>query len=291
MCCLSSSTCCLSSSTILKPEIEAEYNRSRAFSRRRAITRVASMSEKLDSESMTSSSDDELGEIVDMYLEAAVSLPPPTPDLQMDTSPVVGFQPISPPSQPPAPSPVLRKPKRRSMVTVAPARSKLARIPLVSAHGYRRRLKRMTTPRRANIPRRGTHVSSNHSRSFAVLCIRSDGFTLTNGYLYHAYDGPLRPLDLLKQLFKMKVGYLVLTDAITHTQWREVVDRLPEFHPSREIEAVLLKKPSSLGLCLFCSQEECHRWIAVLGGISQFLQLPMSPIPHNRVVSSLVDTL
>ncbi|GFX05897.1 hypothetical protein TNCV_1785301 [Trichonephila clavipes] len=60
-----------------------------------------------------------------------------------------------------------------------------------------------------------------HSQGLAVLCIRNNGFTLTNGVVSYAMDRKC-PNELLKVLHYLNVGTICVTDQHSKQKFKEI---------------------------------------------------------------------
>ena len=124
----------------------------------------------------------------------------------------------------------------------------------------------------APVPTRTLH---RHAKISAMLCIGSDGFTLSNAVESVVRTGSsLNPL-LAKELIDMKVIMLRTFDKKTY---RAVLD-IKKCH--EQLKDMLVLKPKNFKLypCHYCQSEKCHRWNAAVG-VSKFYKVYFDPVPH-----------
>lgn len=119
----------------------------------------------------------------------------------------------------------------------------------------------------ASEPKLETHF---HSDGMAVLCMRGDGFTLTNGFVSHSATTADHLVECIRRL---GVGRLFLTDYVTKLRWKMVDANLP-------LVAFILEETSGFSECPYCKSVQCHRHVAVVNGISRILKYPVQLIPH-----------
>ncbi|GFX14979.1 hypothetical protein TNCV_4897471 [Trichonephila clavipes] len=119
-----------------------------------------------------------------------------------------------------------------------------------------------------------------HSQGLAVLCIRTSGFTLTNGVVSYAMDREC-PHELFKFLHYLNVGTICVTDQHSKQTFKDIQASWSSSSPFKRTPVMLLNANGrELGQCPFCNQTTCHRWIAVQG-MCAILHQPINPIFHS----------
>ncbi|GFW59095.1 hypothetical protein TNCV_2780261 [Trichonephila clavipes] len=119
-----------------------------------------------------------------------------------------------------------------------------------------------------------------HSQGLAVLCIRTSGFTLTNGVVSYAMDRECRH-ELFKFLHYLNVGTICVTDQHSKQTFKDIQASWSSSSPFKRTPVMLLNANGrELGQCPFCNQTTCHRWIAVQG-MCAILHQPINPIFHS----------
>lgn len=122
--------------------------------------------------------------------------------------------------------------------------------------------------------------------SVFVLCIRDNGFTLTNGFASHCEDHCSEAQihkSLIHILLSLDVGQVVCTDeSPTYSTLLQIISKLTEYNPLRHMSKCILSHfDYKIGTCHEC-EKECHRYRAVLG-TSKFLKFGVKMIPHCTV--------
>ncbi|GFV98815.1 hypothetical protein TNCV_2913321 [Trichonephila clavipes] len=126
-----------------------------------------------------------------------------------------------------------------------------------------------------------------HSQGLAVLCIRNNGFTLTNGVVSYAMDREC-PNELFKFLHYLNVGTICVTDQHSKQTFKEIQASWSSSSQLKRTPVLLLNSNGrELGQCPFCNQTICHRWIAVQG-MCAILHQPINPIFHSWLVQTLM---
>ncbi|GFU14311.1 hypothetical protein TNCV_3491221 [Trichonephila clavipes] len=119
-----------------------------------------------------------------------------------------------------------------------------------------------------------------HSQGLAVLCIRTSGFTLTNGVVSYAMDRECRH-ELFKFLHYLNVGTICVTDQHSKQTFKDIQASWSSSSPFKRTPVMFLNaNERELGQCPFCNQTTCHRWIAVQG-MCAILHQPINPIFHS----------
>lgn len=116
-----------------------------------------------------------------------------------------------------------------------------------------------------------------HFGGMAVLCIRGDSFTVTNGCFSLSVDnGPCIHDRVFDCVQKFKVGKLFFTDRVTKMRWDVIMMSKNNLEP---LDTFMVHQKKPMGVCPSC-KETCHRYMAVAGGIDQLLPFPSRLIPH-----------
>ncbi|GFV39338.1 hypothetical protein TNCV_1230401 [Trichonephila clavipes] len=132
----------------------------------------------------------------------------------------------------------------------------------------------------AHFPGKCPSLFPFHSQGLAVLCIRTSGFTLTNGVVSYAMDREC-PHELFKFLHYLNVGTICVTDQHSKQTFKDIQASWSSSSPFKRTPVMLLNANGrELGQCPFCNQTTCHRWIAVQG-MCAILHQPINPIFHS----------
>ncbi|GFX51500.1 hypothetical protein TNCV_2277801, partial [Trichonephila clavipes] len=119
-----------------------------------------------------------------------------------------------------------------------------------------------------------------HSQGLAVLCIRNNGFTLTNGVVSYAMDRDC-PNELFKFLHYLDVGTICVTDQPSKQKFKEIQANWSSASPFKRTPVMLLNlNGREQGQCPFCNNTQCHRWIAMQGKCA-ILHQAINPIFHS----------
>ncbi|GFW62767.1 hypothetical protein TNCV_2625301 [Trichonephila clavipes] len=119
-----------------------------------------------------------------------------------------------------------------------------------------------------------------HSQGLAVLCIRNNSFTLTNGVVSYAMDREC-PNELFKFLHYFNVGAICVTDQHSKQTFKEIQASWSSSSQFKRTPVRLLNlNGRELGQFPFCNQTICHRWNAVQG-MCAILHQPINPIFHS----------
>ena len=116
----------------------------------------------------------------------------------------------------------------------------------------------------------------------AVLCIRDEGFTLTDGFVSYTMDrGDLHATLLVARVME-GVDTLIFTDVATKLRWE--ILQMPKEHAARHVPTFMLVDAGTRTPCPLCRGSRCHRHIAVQG-IRQVLgtDKDVEAIPHHPV--------
>ncbi|GFU59123.1 hypothetical protein TNCV_4078791 [Trichonephila clavipes] len=101
------------------------------------------------------------------------------------------------------------------------------------------------------------------SQGLAVLCIRNNGFTLTNLVVSYAMDRYC-PNELFRFLHYLNVGTICVTDQHSKQTFKKIQASWSSSSQFKGAPVMLLNSNErQLGQCPFCNQNICHRWIAV----------------------------
>ncbi|GFS54574.1 hypothetical protein TNCV_2748971 [Trichonephila clavipes] len=106
-------------------------------------------------------------------------------------------------------------------------------------------------------------ISNPRIEGLAVLCIRNNGFTQTNGVVSYAMDREC-PNELFKFLHYLNFGTICVTDQHSKQTFKEIQASWSSSSQFKRSPVMPLNSNGrELGQCPFCNQTICHRWIAV----------------------------
>ncbi|GFX70566.1 hypothetical protein TNCV_875401 [Trichonephila clavipes] len=120
-----------------------------------------------------------------------------------------------------------------------------------------------------------------HTQGLAVLCFGDHGFTLTNSVVSYALDN-VCPNQLFQSLHYLNVGAICVTDLSSKDAFKDIQASWSSSSPFKRIP-IMVWNPQDMGVCPFCNQTQCHRWIAVQG-MCAILHHSIHPIFHSHPV-------
>ncbi|GFT90174.1 hypothetical protein TNCV_1347751 [Trichonephila clavipes] len=124
-----------------------------------------------------------------------------------------------------------------------------------------------------------------HSQGLAVLCIKNNGFTLTNGVVSNAIDRAC-PNDRLKFLHYLNVGTICVSGQHSKQTFKEIQTSWSSSNHFKRTPVMLLNSNGrKLGQRPFCNQTTCHRWIAVQDGSTHILLKSIKEDSSRRFIS------
>jgi hypothetical protein len=116
-----------------------------------------------------------------------------------------------------------------------------------------------------------------HYSVAVIAATRGGGFTITDGRKSLSFDeADLR--TMAKNIDNFKVKTLYVTDDFTHQLCVASAKRFP-IHTTN-VQFKRFKDSFDAGRCHYCREVACHRWKAIVGGISRVLTFPVDPIVH-----------